>query len=154
MSAARHLELEIALSYTCETLLISFCCFSDYSCSERFLPVCIDVCCLQHRDYYIDWQQLDSTYRKHVTLCFSSDNRRLDEWITLDRFESLKKIIDTSRSDALRSSMEPVDGPDRKITRNQKRKHDEINHVQRVHTPERDRYYYFKIIINSCSCSR
>lgn len=68
---------------------------------------------------------------------FSSDNRRLDEWITIDRFESLKKIIDTSRSDALRSSMEPVDGPDRKITRNQKRKHDEINHVQRVHTLEK-----------------
>jgi len=62
-------------------------------------------------------------------------NRRLDEWVTLDRFESLKKVTDTLTSrDAEKVIIDPADpaAGDRKITRNQKRKHDEINHVQKV----------------------
>ena len=60
-------------------------------------------------------------------------NRRLDEWIEVDRFDLCNKI------EAPPVSQEPsiavtdfIDGTDRKITRNQKRKHDEINHVQKV----------------------
>ncbi|GIY51534.1 hypothetical protein CEXT_805281 [Caerostris extrusa] len=57
-------------------------------------------------------------------------NRRLDEWVENDRFshsytnkDSIKKILNTSY----------LDQPDRKITRNQKRKHDEINHIQKTY---------------------
>jgi len=58
-----------------------------------------------------------------------SVNRRLDEWVTSDRVdqqqteETTKAIID-EKVDG--------DGTERKLTRNQKRKHDEINHVQKV----------------------
>jgi len=63
---------------------------------------------------------------------YCGSNRRLDEWITLDRFESLKKIADVSSSkDSEAAIVEASDAGDRKITRNQKRKHDEINHVQK-----------------------
>ncbi|XP_072050843.1 histone acetyltransferase KAT8-like [Amphiura filiformis] len=55
-------------------------------------------------------------------------NRRMDEWISRERLSLKqdavedKKVIQTSVYD---------EQPDRKITRNQKRKHDEINHVQK-----------------------
>lgn len=60
-------------------------------------------------------------------------NRRLDEWVSRDRIMSSRfdvneqhwKNSDTSKKDI-------ADGLDRKITRNQKRRHDEINHVQKV----------------------
>lgn len=58
----------------------------------------------------------------------------MDEWVALERFVSLEKITEvTSHSnDQLSTGIELVDGGDRKITRNQKRKHDAINHVQKV----------------------
>ena len=59
-------------------------------------------------------------------------NRRLDEWLPIERFESLQKVADTSNKDVPKPSEDMSDGTDRKITRNQKRKHDEINHVQKV----------------------
>lgn len=60
-------------------------------------------------------------------------NRRLDEWVGKARLALTKTV-----KDAVRKSVEEggggelVDQPERKITRNQKRKHDEINHVQKV----------------------
>ncbi|EDO39884.1 predicted protein [Nematostella vectensis] len=55
-------------------------------------------------------------------------NRRLDEWVEAARVDLQqnddKPIIDDKLD---------VDGPERKITRNQKRKHDEINHVQKTY---------------------
>ncbi|GFR31645.1 hypothetical protein TNCT_161521 [Trichonephila clavata] len=57
-------------------------------------------------------------------------NRRLDEWVESDRFDysySSKDSIKNNHNAAHR------DQPDRKITRNQKRKHDEINHVQKTY---------------------
>jgi len=60
---------------------------------------------------------------------YENHNRRLDEWVTRER------IMDSSYDG---TDQEPGvggelgEGTDRKITRNQKRKHDEINHVQKT----------------------
>jgi len=67
-------------------------------------------------------------------VCVCAGNRRLDEWVPQSRFESLEKYgIDTYHN-GLHSAvgLDLVEGGDRKITRNQKRKHDAINHVQTV----------------------
>ena len=65
---------------------------------------------------------------------FSPVNRRLDEWVGKSRLALTKTV-----KDAVRKSVEECgelgDQPERKITRNQKRKHDEINHVQKVPLP-------------------
>lgn len=71
-----------------------------------------------------------------LSTCFALSitvNRRLDEWVGKARLALTKTV-----KDAVRKSVEEggggelVDQPERKITRNQKRKHDEINHVQKV----------------------
>lgn len=61
-------------------------------------------------------------------------DRRLDEWIDPDRLDLTSKFEDPqSKSGDLTISLADfTDGTDRKITRNQKRKHDEINHVQKT----------------------
>ena len=61
-----------------------------------------------------------------------SVNRRLDEWLTVDRFDLEQKIDAATEQESGTVITDLVDGSDRKITRNQKRKHDEINHVQKV----------------------
>jgi len=67
-------------------------------------------------------------------MCCPQGNRRLDEWVTIDRFESLEKITNVKShcADPISNGVELTDGGDRKITRNQKRKHDAINHIQKV----------------------
>ena len=54
----------------------------------------------------------------------------MDEWIGKDRLNIVQEHSETKISDPAAVVVE--DQPDRKITRNQKRKHDEINHVQKV----------------------
>lgn len=55
-------------------------------------------------------------------------NRRLDEWVLRGRIRSANDdVAESHESDAL------CGDSDRKITRNQKRKHDEINHVQKTY---------------------
>jgi len=56
---------------------------------------------------------------------YENFNRRLDEWVLRDR-------INASYGMEAENGHELSDG-DRKITRNQKRKHDEINHVQKTY---------------------
>eukprot|EP00111_Clytia_hemisphaerica_P017818 TCONS_00052684-protein len=64
-------------------------------------------------DYYVHYQ---------------GSNRRLDEWVPQDRVDRTR-VIPESESKPI---IDHPDGEsDRKITRNQKRKHDEINHVQK-----------------------
>lgn len=65
---------------------------------------------------------------------FSSVNRRLDEWVDADRFDLSSKLEDpqSKMKDVTIMMTDLSDGTDRKLTRNQKRKHDEINHVQKV----------------------
>lgn len=55
-------------------------------------------------------------------------DRRLDEWVFSDRFDFSSANKDYGRRHGI---SDLGDQPDRKITRNQKRKHDEINHVQK-----------------------
>jgi len=61
-------------------------------------------------------------------------NRRLDEWVPLSRFESLEPYCVDTYHNGLHSAagLDLMSSGDRKITRNQKRKHDAINHVQTV----------------------
>merc|ERR1712156_340171 len=61
---------------------------------------------------------------------YENFNRRLDEWVPRDRI-----MVETSSYDGLEQGENGHDlaETDRKITRNQKRKHDEINHVQKTY---------------------
>ncbi|XP_036408511.1 histone acetyltransferase KAT8 [Megalops cyprinoides] len=61
-------------------------------------------------------------------------NRRLDEWVAKARLALTKTAKDAvSKSVEAEGAGELGDQPERKITRNQKRKHDEINHVQKTY---------------------
>jgi len=60
---------------------------------------------------------------------YENFNRRLDEWVTRDRVMTSnygEGELENGHGDRLGDT-------DRKITRNQKRKHDEINHVQKTY---------------------
>lgn len=60
-------------------------------------------------------------------------NRRLDEWVGKARLALTKTVKDAVRkSTEIGGVGDLVEQPERKITRNQKRKHDEINHVQKA----------------------
>ncbi|XP_071954189.1 histone acetyltransferase KAT8-like [Antedon mediterranea] len=56
-------------------------------------------------------------------------NRRMDEWVDVNRLD-VKRPVEVKKQ--LDQNVIFADQPDRKITRNQKRKHDEINHVQKT----------------------
>uniref|UniRef100_A0A1B0BDF4 Histone acetyltransferase n=1 Tax=Glossina palpalis gambiensis TaxID=67801 RepID=A0A1B0BDF4_9MUSC len=85
-------------------------------------------------------------------------NRRLDEWVTRDRItdatdaktngntaigqdvadslgaKTIKQLSKVSKEQiASLENPSPVENTDRKLTRNQKRRHDEINHVQKTY---------------------
>lgn len=68
---------------------------------------------------------------------YEGQNRRLDEWVPRDRIMSSRfDMSERSWKNGDRSQNIDLlaDSSDRKITRNQKRRHDEINHVQKVRT--------------------
>ncbi|MGH0166316.1 UNVERIFIED_CONTAM: hypothetical protein FKN15_078094 [Acipenser sinensis] len=58
-------------------------------------------------------------------------NRRLDEWVDKNRLALTKTLKDAVQKNTDQYMSELSEQPERKITRNQKRKHDEINHVQK-----------------------
>uniref|UniRef100_A0A3B3Z900 Histone acetyltransferase n=1 Tax=Periophthalmus magnuspinnatus TaxID=409849 RepID=A0A3B3Z900_9GOBI len=60
-------------------------------------------------------------------------NRRLDEWVGKNRLALTKTVKDAVRKSTEMGGVDLGDQPERKITRNQKRKHDEINHVQKTY---------------------
>lgn len=62
-------------------------------------------------------------------------NRRLDEWVDKNRLALTKTVKDAVQKNSEKYLSELAEQPERKITRNQKRKHDEINHVQKVRIP-------------------
>lgn len=62
-------------------------------------------------------------------------NRRLDEWVDKNRLALTKTVKDAVQKNSEKYLSELAEQPERKITRNQKRKHDEINHVQKVRAP-------------------
>lgn len=60
-------------------------------------------------------------------------NRRLDEWVGKARLALTKTVKDAVRKSTEIGGIGDLgEQPERKITRNQKRKHDEINHVQKA----------------------
>jgi len=59
---------------------------------------------------------------------YESFNRRLDEWVKRDRMRPLDEDVGEYRNDEMSPDRETNN--ERKMTRNEKRKHDEINHVQ------------------------
>ncbi|XP_041094713.1 histone acetyltransferase KAT8 [Polyodon spathula] len=70
-------------------------------------------------------------------LCKRADNtwlnRRLDEWVDKNRLALTKTLKDAVQKNTDQYMSELSEQPERKITRNQKRKHDEINHVQKTY---------------------
>jgi len=67
---------------------------------------------------------------------YEGSNRRLDEWVTKDKILSTKENINDThfgKGEKVSSLDLLLEQSDRKITRNQKRKHDEINHVQKTY---------------------
>lgn len=66
-------------------------------------------------------------------------NRRLDEWLPREAIDESQKVqpkkieTDSRLTDSSVVIYDPLEGPNsqKKLTRNQKRKHDEINHVQK-----------------------
>ncbi|OCT56690.1 hypothetical protein XELAEV_18004557mg [Xenopus laevis] len=68
-------------------------------------------------------------YYVHYVGC----NRRLDEWVDKNRLALTKTVKDAVQKNTDQYLNELSEQPERKITRNQKRKHDEINHVQKTY---------------------
>ncbi|XP_075215478.1 males absent on the first [Lycorma delicatula] len=62
-------------------------------------------------------------------------NRRLDEWVPRERIMSSRFDLSDQQQwkTSDRNSVDLLDQSDRKITRNQKRRHDEINHIQKTY---------------------
>eukprot|EP00697_Spironema_sp_BW2_P017521 gnl/Spiro4/9220_TR4855_c0_g1_i1.p1 gnl/Spiro4/9220_TR4855_c0_g1~~gnl/Spiro4/9220_TR4855_c0_g1_i1.p1 ORF type:complete len:405 (+),score=53.16 gnl/Spiro4/9220_TR4855_c0_g1_i1:76-1290(+) len=107
------------------------------------------------------YQMVEIIERRHVLglweyyVHYIDYNRRLDEWVTPDRFDTTRVEIASARS-----SKEPADTSDRKVTRNMKRKlndihdqngtqdtdpalekeHEEITKVKNINTIELGRY--------------
>lgn len=74
---------------------------------------------------------------------YEGHNRRLDEWVPRDRIMSSRfDMTDRTWKTGDRNSGTDLlaDSSDRKITRNQKRRHDEINHIQKVLLCKREFY--------------
>lgn len=86
--------------------------------------------------------QLDGNKNSEFYVHYDGFNRRLDEWVDKERVDltSGSKAKAAAEAQAKQTaaaisqspSVGESDQPDRKITRNQKRKHDEINHVQKT----------------------
>ncbi|OXB53734.1 hypothetical protein ASZ78_001823, partial [Callipepla squamata] len=68
----------------------------------------------------------------HTELPVLPVNRRLDEWVDRNRLALSKTLKDAVQKNSEQFLGEVPEQPERKITRNQKRKHDEINHVQKI----------------------
>lgn len=65
---------------------------------------------------------------------YENFNRRLDEWVKRDRMRPLDDDVGEHHGDGTDSGgLGGEMNNERKITRNQKRKHDEINHVQQTY---------------------
>ncbi|KAG7267946.1 hypothetical protein CRUP_017012 [Coryphaenoides rupestris] len=90
--------------------------------------------CFQIRPEVIQSRTNDQEGREEFYVHYVGFNRRLDEWVGKSRLALTKTVKDAVRkSTELGGIGDLVDQPERKITRNQKRKHDEINHVQKTY---------------------
>ena len=57
----------------------------------------------------------------------------MDEWVPLSRIDVARGAVEEGAKGA-GYGLDSLNGRERKVTRNLKRKHDEINHVQKVST--------------------
>lgn len=57
-------------------------------------------------------------------------NRRMDEWVPVSRIDTRRGVVEETPKEI--DTMLELNGRERKVTRNFKRKHDEINHIQKV----------------------
>ncbi|XP_070544573.1 histone acetyltransferase KAT8-like [Ptychodera flava] len=67
--------------------------------------------------------------RKEFYVHYKGFNRRLDEWVDTERLDVTNSVTEDKKVFDAKATFEESE---RKITRNQKRKHDEINHVQKT----------------------
>jgi len=88
-----------------------------------------------------------------VGSCVWPGNRRLDEWVPSSRFESLDKYCLDAYNNGVQSAagLDLASSGDRKVTRNQKRKHDAINHVQMVRLLSRSVPFCTDVMVRNCS---
>ena len=63
---------------------------------------------------------------------YGAVNRRMDEWVTVERVNMERGPVEETPKDT-DLMLESLNGRERKVTRNLKGKHNEINHVQKVH---------------------
>nr|XP_002739824.1 PREDICTED: histone acetyltransferase KAT8-like [Saccoglossus kowalevskii] len=84
-----------------------------------------------HKAEVIHSRENDLVGRKEFYVHYKGFNRRLDEWVDKDRLDLMgsNRATEEKKLSELQNVLEK---PERKITRNQKRKHDEINHVQKT----------------------
>lgn len=82
---------------------------------------------LEIRDQPRNPPHLKTEYYVH----YDGLNRRLDEWVTIDRFDLTRQPRITNGESSGECTPTTDCGESRKLTRNLKRKHDEINHVQK-----------------------
>ncbi len=94
--------------------------------------------------------RFDSFKNPEYYIHYDGINRRLDKWITKDEIKTIPaeqlREYNRQKSNIATTTLIPIDSTtngnlvvgsatdntDRKITRNQKRRHDEINHVQKT----------------------
>lgn len=55
----------------------------------------------------------------------------MDEWVSLSRIDVKRGAVEEGPKE-MDYMLDALNGRERKVTRNLKRKHDEINHVQKV----------------------
>ncbi|XP_069783045.1 histone acetyltransferase KAT8 [Narcine bancroftii] len=71
--------------------------------------------------------------REEFYIHYVGFNRRLDEWVDKNRLALTKTVKEAVQKTSDQYLSELSEQPERKITRNQKRKHDEINHIQKTY---------------------
>lgn len=65
----------------------------------------------------------------------------MDEWIPVGRVDVKRGVVEETPKEM--DTMLEINGRERKVTRNLKRKHDEINHIQKV---------CVCVCVNICTC--
>jgi Histone acetyltransferase (MYST family) len=77
------------------------------------------------------YNELENCFEYYVH--YDGFNRRLDEWVQKHRIMNSRfDMSEQHWKNKENQAIDLLDQSDRKITRNQKRRHDEINHVQKV----------------------
>uniref|UniRef100_A0A6A7FSF2 Histone acetyltransferase n=2 Tax=Hirondellea gigas TaxID=1518452 RepID=A0A6A7FSF2_9CRUS len=93
---------------------------------------------IKHGDSLHGAELVELRYNPEIQQCeyyahYTHLNRRLDEWVSIDRVgDQFECSSENGQAGGVADLLNDQTGG-RKITRNQKRKHDEINHVQKTY---------------------